>query len=50
MKHLKKFTMAALLAFPLSGLAAETSATLYKKPTVAVAPNTPSILNEVGST
>ncbi|CAO1665848.1 DUF411 domain-containing protein [Salinicola sp. NYA28a] len=32
MKHLKKFTMAALLAFPLSGLGAETSATLYKNP------------------
>ena len=32
MKHLKTFTMAVLLAFPLSGLAAETSATLYKNP------------------
>ncbi|GGX86284.1 hypothetical protein GCM10007160_11950 [Litchfieldella qijiaojingensis] len=32
MKHLKKLTMAALLTFPLTGLAAETSATLYKNP------------------
>jgi len=32
MKHLKKLTMAALLTFPLTGLAAETSAMLYKNP------------------
>jgi hypothetical protein len=32
MKHLKTLTMAALLAFPLTGVAAETSATLYKNP------------------
>lgn len=32
MKHLKTLTMAALLTFPLAGLAAETSATLYKNP------------------
>ncbi|PXX98413.1 DUF411 domain-containing protein [Halomonas sp. LBP4] len=32
MKHLKTLTMAALMTFPLAGLAAETSATLYKNP------------------
>lgn len=32
MKHLKKLAFTALLAFPLSGFAAGTSATLYKNP------------------
>lgn len=32
MKHLKRLTMATLLAFPLVGWAAGTSATLYKNP------------------
>lgn len=32
MKLLKKLAFATLLAFPLSGFAAETSATLYKNP------------------
>jgi hypothetical protein len=32
MKNLKKLTVVALLSFPLTGLAAETSATLYKDP------------------
>lgn len=32
MKSLKKLAVFALLAFPLTGLAAETSATLYKNP------------------
>lgn len=32
MKHLKKLAVATLLSFPLTGLAAETAATLYKNP------------------
>lgn len=32
MKHLKKLAFAALLAFPVSGFADATSATLYKNP------------------
>lgn len=32
MKHIKKLAFTALLAFPLSGLAAGTPATLYKNP------------------
>lgn len=32
MKHFKKLAVATLLSFPLTGLAAETSATLYKNP------------------
>lgn len=32
LKHWKALAIASLLAFPLSGLAAETSATLYKNP------------------
>lgn len=32
MKYWKALTIASLMAFPLSGLAAETSATLYKNP------------------
>ena len=32
MKHWKALTIASLLTFPLTGLAAETSATLYKNP------------------